>query len=156
MNCKRYFTGALAAFMVASSAFMAYADGPVANGADPAGLTSAPGTENETACSRNTGQCIRDCNSRRKYFCRNSGCRGRQSLGGRQYHNRRRTGRTICSRCFRDHHCGKRHDLRCIFRSRRCFYLIWRNNSGCRRNGKYLFRRSADGSDRKSYRQIQL
>ena len=49
MNCKRYFTGALAAFMVASSAFMAYADGPVANGADPAGLTSAPGTGNETA-----------------------------------------------------------------------------------------------------------
>ena len=45
MNCKRYFTGALAAFMVASSAFMAYADGPVANGADPAGLTSAPGQE---------------------------------------------------------------------------------------------------------------
>ena len=53
MNCKRYFTGALAAFMVASSAFMAYADGPVANGADPAGLTSAPGevtgTGTETA-----------------------------------------------------------------------------------------------------------
>lgn len=49
MNCKRYFTGALAAFMVARSAFMAYAEGPVANGADPAGLTSAPGTGNETA-----------------------------------------------------------------------------------------------------------
>lgn len=43
MNCKRYFTGALAAFMVASSAFMAYADGPVNAAADPAGLTSAPG-----------------------------------------------------------------------------------------------------------------
>ena len=28
---------------------MAYAEGPVANGADPAGLTSAPGTGNETA-----------------------------------------------------------------------------------------------------------
>ncbi len=39
--------------MVASSAFMAYADGPVANGTDPAGLTSAPGETigagNETA-----------------------------------------------------------------------------------------------------------
>lgn len=46
MNCKRYFTGALAAFMVASSAFMAYADGPVSNGTDPAGLTSAPGEVN--------------------------------------------------------------------------------------------------------------
>ena len=43
MNCKRYFTGALAAFMVASSAFMTYADGPVTMGTDPAGLTSAPG-----------------------------------------------------------------------------------------------------------------
>ena len=42
MNCKRYFTGALAAFMVAGSAFVAYADGPV-SGTDPAGLTSAPG-----------------------------------------------------------------------------------------------------------------
>ena len=50
MNCKRYFTGALAAFMVASSAFMTYADGPVANGTDPAGLTSAPG---ETAGAGN-------------------------------------------------------------------------------------------------------
>ena len=53
MNCKRYFTGALAAFMVASSAFMAYADGPVTKGTDPAGLTSAPGETigagNETA-----------------------------------------------------------------------------------------------------------
>lgn len=43
MNCKRYFTGALAAFMVASSAFMAYAEGPVANGADPAGLIISTG-----------------------------------------------------------------------------------------------------------------
>lgn len=43
MNCKRYFTGALAAFMVASSAFMTYADGPASMGTDPAGLTSAPG-----------------------------------------------------------------------------------------------------------------
>ncbi len=43
MNCKRYFTGALAAFMVASSAFVAYADGPVTTGSDPSGLTSAPG-----------------------------------------------------------------------------------------------------------------
>lgn len=167
MNCKRYFTGALAAFMVASSAFMAYADGPVANGADPAGLTSAPGTGADPAGvaagrnhragigSRNTGQYIPDCNSRRKYFCRNRECRGRRRLG-RKYHNRRRTGRTSSSRCFRNHHSGKRHDLRRVFWSRRCFCLIWRNNSGCRRSGRYLFRRSADGSDRKSYRQIQL
>ncbi len=51
MNCKRYFTGALAAFLVASSTFMAYADGPVTVGTDPAGLTSAPGetSVNETA-----------------------------------------------------------------------------------------------------------
>lgn len=58
MNCKRYFTGALAAFMVASSAFMTYADGPVAKETDPAGLTSAPGETvgagNETAGSAGT------------------------------------------------------------------------------------------------------
>ena len=44
--------------MVASSAFMTYADGPVAKETDPAGLTSAPGETvgagNETAGSAGT------------------------------------------------------------------------------------------------------
>lgn len=52
MNCKRYFTGALAAFMVASSAFMAYADGPSTTGSDPSGLTSAPGEVSGTEAAQ--------------------------------------------------------------------------------------------------------
>ena len=55
MNCKRYFTGALAAFMVASSAFMAYADGPVPVPTSDAGLTSAPGEGTGTETNVTTG-----------------------------------------------------------------------------------------------------